>query len=472
MSESNTFNRILDKAERLVERGVDKRIRIAVTGLSGAGKSAFITSFINQLVHISDNDQLPFFKAAKEGRIIASKITAYDEMHVPEFKYRQSLESMLSDTPSWPPSTTGVSQSQINIRYRVKHEWLKRVQKQSTLTIDIVDYPGEWLLDLPLLRLSFKEWSKQCYSIIEKGVKPPKSDWKEVTGQLLYQQPLSDEEITRLSNEYKAFVEQNFHYQQTYNLIQPGRFLLPGDLKGAPVLDFFPILDSNILQSDWSSLDDKCLLRILEKRFNYYKKEIVQPFFKEYFEKVDRQILLVDCLEVLNSGFQSFQNMQFTLVELLKSFHYGQSNWLKRLFNPTIDKLLIAATKADHVPPEQHRQLEGFLNLMLQEAKSEIQYEGIEIETLAISSVKVTEPVIAEHEGKKLMCVKGIELQTGEEVVNYPGKLIFNYSNHEKWDEHRYDFVNFAIPKQLTHNILPHIRMDKVLQFLIGDKFR
>jgi uncharacterized protein len=28
-----------------------------------------------------------------------------------------------------------------------------------TLNLDIVDYPGEWLLDLPLLSLSFAEWS-------------------------------------------------------------------------------------------------------------------------------------------------------------------------------------------------------------------------------------------------------------------------------------------------------------------------
>lgn len=472
MSEKSSLSRLLHKAEQLIERGIDKRVRIAVTGLSGAGKTAFITSFMNQLLHIADNDQLPFFRAAKEGRVLASKVGSYDEMHIPEFKYKQSLDSIIDTTPSWPASTTGISQAQLNVRYIIKNEWLQKLQKQSHLTIDIIDYPGEWLLDLPLLRLSYKEWSVQCLQLLDQSHVAEDSDWREQSTKVIYQQPLADESIAELSLQYKDFIKEHFIQQQTYNLLQPGRFILPGELQGAPVLDFFPVLDIDILNSDWSALAEDSVIKTLEKRFNYYKQQIVQPFFKEYFEKVDRQILLVDCLEVLNGGYQNFRDMQFTLVELLKSFHYGQSNWLKRMFNPSIDKLLIAATKADHVPPEQHRALEGFLQNMLQEAKNDIQYEGIELETMVISAIKVTEAVIAEHQGQKLMCVKGIELDSGEEVINYPGKIQPQILSRDTWREHQYDFINFAIPTNLSSGILPHIRMDKVMQFLIGDKFR
>ncbi len=472
MSEKSSLSRLLHKAEQLIERGIDKRVRIAVTGLSGAGKTAFITSFMNQLLHIADNDQLPFFRAAKEGRVLASKVGSYDEMHIPEFKYKQSLDSIIDTTPSWPASTTGISQAQLNVRYIIKNQWLQKLQKQSHLTIDIIDYPGEWLLDLPLLRLSYKEWSVQCLQLLDQSHVAEDSDWREQSTKVIYQQPLADESIAELSLQYKDFIKEHFIQQQTYNLLQPGRFILPGELQGAPVLDFFPVLDIDILNSDWSALAEDSVIKTLEKRFNYYKQQIVQPFFKEYFEKVDRQILLVDCLEVLNGGYQNFRDMQFTLVELLKSFHYGQSNWLKRMFNPSIDKLLIAATKADHVPPEQHRALEGFLQNMLQEAKNDIQYEGIELETMVISAIKVTEAVIAEHQGQKLMCVKGIELDSGEEVINYPGKVQPQILSRDTWREHQYDFINFAIPTNLSSGILPHIRMDKVMQFLIGDKFR
>jgi hypothetical protein len=36
----------------------------------------------------------------------------------------------------------------------------KRQLGREQLHIDIVDYPGEWLLDLPLLRLNYREWSR------------------------------------------------------------------------------------------------------------------------------------------------------------------------------------------------------------------------------------------------------------------------------------------------------------------------
>ncbi|MGO3768789.1 MAG: YcjX family protein, partial [Vreelandella alkaliphila] len=35
----------------LLERGRDRQLRLAVTGLSQAGKTAFLTSLVNQLRH-------------------------------------------------------------------------------------------------------------------------------------------------------------------------------------------------------------------------------------------------------------------------------------------------------------------------------------------------------------------------------------------------------------------------------------
>ncbi|MBP0576009.1 YcjX family protein, partial [Mycobacterium tuberculosis] len=31
-----------------------------------------------------------------------------------------------------------------------------------TLTLDIVDYPGEWLLDLPLIGQSYRQWADKA----------------------------------------------------------------------------------------------------------------------------------------------------------------------------------------------------------------------------------------------------------------------------------------------------------------------
>lgn len=44
---------------------------------------------------------------------------------------------------------------------------MKLLQDTATLYLDIVDYPGEWLLDLPLLELDFMTWSRQQAQILK-----------------------------------------------------------------------------------------------------------------------------------------------------------------------------------------------------------------------------------------------------------------------------------------------------------------
>ncbi len=42
-----------------------------------------------------------------------------------------------------------------------------------TLTLDIVDYPGEWLLDLPLLDKSYEQWSAETLAHLRRTTRHP-----------------------------------------------------------------------------------------------------------------------------------------------------------------------------------------------------------------------------------------------------------------------------------------------------------
>jgi predicted YcjX-like family ATPase len=53
--------------------------------------------------------------------------------------------------------------------------------------------------------------------------------------------------------------------------------------------------------------------------------------------------------------------MRLALTQLMQSFHYGQRTLFRRLFSPVIDKLLFAATKADHVTVDQHANMVSLL---------------------------------------------------------------------------------------------------------------
>src|SRR6185436_722069 len=61
----------------------------------------------------------------------------------------------------WPNSTRRISELRITIEYE-SARMLKRTLGRGRLNLDIVDYPGEWLLDLALLRKSYAEWSAEA----------------------------------------------------------------------------------------------------------------------------------------------------------------------------------------------------------------------------------------------------------------------------------------------------------------------
>jgi predicted YcjX-like family ATPase len=53
-----------------------------------------------------------------------------------------------------------VSEIRLALRYRSSDRCCA-ILKTSTLYLEIVDYPGEWLLDLPMLAQDYLSWSRQ-----------------------------------------------------------------------------------------------------------------------------------------------------------------------------------------------------------------------------------------------------------------------------------------------------------------------
>ncbi len=81
------MKQITQEVNDLISRSVDSHVRIAVTGLSRAGKTAFISSLVNQLLHTSTHDNLPLLSAARDKRLIGAKREPQTNMLVPRFGY-------------------------------------------------------------------------------------------------------------------------------------------------------------------------------------------------------------------------------------------------------------------------------------------------------------------------------------------------------------------------------------------------
>ncbi|MBN0559644.1 YcjX family protein, partial [Pseudomonas aeruginosa] len=101
------------------------------------------------------------------------------------------------------------------------------------------------------------------------------------------------------------------------HFIQPGRFVLPGEMAGAPALQFFPWPDVDAVgEAKLAQADKHSNAGMLRERYKYYCERVVKGFYKEHFLRFDRQIVLVDCLQPLNSGPQAFNDMRLALTQL------------------------------------------------------------------------------------------------------------------------------------------------------------
>ncbi len=180
---------------------------------------------------------------------------------------------------------------------------------------------------------------------------------------------------------------------------------------------------------------------------------------------------MVDCLQPLNAGHESFNDMRQALDQLMQSFKYGRSSMLRRLFSPRIDKVLFAATKADHITPEQHPNLVGLLQQLVNEAWQTASFEGISMDCVSLASIQASEPGFVNYQGQQVPALRGIDM-AGNAQTFFPGEVPRRLPNQEFWDENGFDFINLRPLPQQMDEPLPHIRMDKALEYLLGDKLQ
>jgi predicted YcjX-like family ATPase len=135
---------------------------LAVTGLSRSGKTVLITSLVHNLLSAQHNpNRMTLFKAVGEGRLVAAQIEGAKAHRLPRFPYRHNIEIMAESRPDWPGSTADISEIGIDVHYApaksVGKLWASVSGSAAIVSIRIVDYPGEWLLDLPMLTQSFAD---------------------------------------------------------------------------------------------------------------------------------------------------------------------------------------------------------------------------------------------------------------------------------------------------------------------------
>ncbi len=452
-------------------------LRIGVTGLARSGKTVFVTSLVNNLL---TRGRLPVLAAAAEGRIARAQLDPQPDDAVPRFPYEEHLSALAGPGRHWPQSTRRISQLRLRIEFARAAGWSPGPAR---LDLDIVDYPGEWLLDLTLLDKSYARWSNETIAMSRAPARAPLAGAWLAHLDGLEPQSRFDEDVARaaatLFTEYLRAARADTYALST---LPPGRFLMPGDLEGSPALTFAPLpVEENVEPASGS------LAAMMQRRYEAYKTHVVKPFFNDHFSRLDRQIVLVDVLGALNSGPAAMRDLENALTEVLRAFRAGRASALGSIFRPRVDRILFAATKADHLHHESHDRLEALLRVLTGKAIARAKGVGARIDVIALASVRATREAMIRHDGEELPAIIGVpELgeRIGDQVFDgaaeaavFPGHLPENPESLLEGDalalaeaDNDLRFVRFRPPIYAKGAAAPHIRLDRALQFLIGDR--
>lgn len=432
-------------------------IRVGVTGLARSGKTVFITSLVANLL---DRGRMPGLKGAR--LIRASYLQPQPDDTVPRFDYEAHLEAMTGAEPYWPESTRSISE--LRLSFRVEPEgFFGGFRGPRTVHVDIVDYPGEWLLDLLLLDQSFDEWSEA--SLKRMANRSEAKAFLEIYQATDGAQPHAEQVAQDMARAFAVYLGQARN--AGWSDCTPGRFLLPGDLEGSPVLTFAPVEGEATRGS---------LRREMERRFEAYKSKVVKPFFRDHFARIDRQIVLVDALGAMHRGRPAVRELRDTVAGLLEAFRPGRNRWLARLLGgKRVEKILFAATKADHLHHTQHADLTAILENLVRQSRDKADFAGAETSALAIASLRVTTETSVNQDGAMLDCVQGRVVGKSRPVAFYSGDVPNSLSEVLE-AEGRFGLKDIAF-QPAPHTRLPgqgppHIRLDRAAEFLLGDIFR
>jgi len=441
-------------------------IRLGVTGLSRAGKTVFITALVANLI---DRARMPQLAANAGGRILTAYLQPQPDDTVPRFDYETHLAALTSPNPHWPASTRAVSQLRLSLRVQ-PGGLLGGLQGPRTVHLDIVDYPGEWLLDLELLDLSYPEWAAKTLARIAD--RPEAAAYLRAANATDAKQPFDEPQARDLAQNFAAYL--NAARAAGYSDCTPGRFILPGEMEGSPVLTFAPLPEP-------ASARRGSLWREMQRRYEAYKAQVVKPFFRDHFSRIDRQIVLVDVLGAIHSGPKAVEDLRRAMADILSAFRPGRNAVLTRLLlGKRVERILFAATKADHLHHRQHPQLTAIMAALVKDAKARADFAGAQTAAMSIAALRATTEETLAHGGQALDCVRGTLIKGDRQAAFYPGALPEDpqrlltpaREGADRWLDADYQVMDFA-PAALSLKPgegPPHIRLDKAAQFLIGDR--
>ena len=441
-------------------------IRLAVTGLSRAGKTVFMVSLIGNLLAMGQRrlNALPALAAllddgAGGSRLLSVRIEPSGAQRIPRFPYEANREGLAGGPQAhWPPSTE--QPALLTLRLLLKPRSLLGQAKSWVLgprvvRLELLDYPGEWLVDLPLLEQGHAEWSRLTLERLRSA--PRAALAGEFLGFLATLRPSLPAEEAVAEHGFRLYCDALRRCRDEAGLrwLQPGRFLMPGPWGEAPFLHFFPC------EAGAAPLPGS-LGALLRDRFEAYKHEVRTSFFEPHFNAFHRQVVLVDVLGALFAGRTAFEDVAEALGRIGASYaRLLEGGWLG---GASISRVAFAATKADHVPGMLRDNLRLTLEHMLGGTRPHASFH-------ALAAIRCTRDDRIEVEGRMTPVVMGVPLGETRQRPFSPGIVPAGPVPPDYWSDRFFELPRLHPPELPLGEAQPidHIGMDALLVALLED---
>lgn len=428
-------------------------MRVGLTGLARAGKTAFLTSVAaNLLAQGAGRPALPRLAQALRGRSFRVAVAPSGADSVPRFDAAAHVAALAADPPRWPARTDAVSLLALDLT--IGRPAMMAALPLQRVRLELLDYPGEWLLDLPLLRLSFAAWSDAVLRRLE-GRPAAREFLAFATG--LPAGAAADDHLAMTGHRlYRAALHRL--RDEGLSFLQPGRFLMPAPGPEAPWLAFFPARGHGGLAG------------LLGDRYDRYRESVRESLVGPLFGRVDRLVVLADLLSALHAGPEAFADARAALGAAAGALarRVSWAEWLGaigqfRLPPPGIGRVAFAATKADHVGSRQRGNLVALLRSLTRQ-------DGVAAGHFAIASVACTEDATWTLDGRPVSAVRGRIAGQGL-ALSYPGEVPPEPPDAAFWAHPFYSLPEFE-PKRLQEGGrggMPQLGLDELLVFLLAD---
>ncbi len=431
-----------------------RTVRIGVTGLARAGKTVLLTSIAATLLA----------PGAMGGRIRRAAPAPSGAEELPRFDPAAHLAALAATPPRWPARTNAVSLLALDLELapsRLPTGWLP----PRRLRLELLDYPGEWLLDLPLLQLSFADWSESVLRRLERPELAGAARGFLGFAAALPAQAGDDEALAASGHRLYVATLTGLRDAHGMSLLQPGRFLMPPPGVPPPWMAFFPLRGASPLAG------------LLRRRYDAYVAATRDALVSPSFGQIDRLVVLADLLGALHTGPDAFADAQAALRAASTALRW-QGDWMAtiaslaalRLPPRVIRRVAYAASKADHVSERQRGNLAALMGALTGQGDARVSQRGRD-RSFAIAAARCTEDFVWTLDGHPVSAVRGRLLGDERLTRSYPGEVPDRPPGPEFWS-HPFLALPAFEPARLAQGGrlgVPEIGLEAMLGFLLED---